>query len=99
MKNLLLENLIKDLSQISSMHDNCLDDVIKLYGSKEYQYNELEQTITKSISIDKKQQIEQQEEYNNEFIDMYFREEYDNEREITGTVNSLLIETATDIEI
>lgn len=99
MKNLLIDSLVKDLSQISSMHDNCLDDIIKLYENEEYQYPVLEQTIQKSITFEKKNDnitIELEQEDTNE---IFFREEYDNHYELPGTINQLLIEKAQDIEI
>lgn len=99
MNNLLLNNLINDLSKISSLHDNCLDDLLKLYTQKDYSYTNLEQTITKIVNVDKQVLNEEKEEINDDSIEIYFREEYDNVKEISGTINSLLIENAVDIEI
>lgn len=97
MKNVLLDKLMKDLSSISSAHDNCLDEAILLYGKQEYQYTDLEQTINKSVSIENtpNNKIEIPE---TDISDEYFREEYDNNVEVSGTTNSLLIETYNDIE-
>ena len=97
MKNVLLDKLMKDLSSISSAHDNCLDEAILLYGKQEYQYTDLEQTINKSVSIENtpSNKLEIPE---TDISDEYFREEYDNKVEVSGTTNSLLIETYNDIE-
>lgn len=97
MKNVLLDKLMKDLSSISSAHDNCLDEAILLYGKQEYQYTDLEQTINKSVSIENtpSNKLEIPE---TDISDEYFREEYDNNVEVSGTTNSLLIETYNDIE-
>ena len=97
MKNVLLDKLMKDLSSISSAHDNCLDEAILLYGKQEYQYTDLEQTIKKSVSIENtpSNKLEIPE---TDISDEYFREEYDNNVEVSGTTNSLLIETYNDIE-
>ena len=99
MNNLLLNNLINDLSKISSLHDNCLDDLLKLYTQEDYSYTNLEQTITKIVNVDKKISEEKKEENNIDSIEIYFHEEYDNVQEISGTINSLMIENASDIEI
>ena len=98
MKNVLLDNLMKEISSISSEHDHCLDEVISLYGNKEYQYTNLEQSISKSITIDKPipQNIKLTKE---EASSDFFREEYDNEVESIGSINSLIIAPAKDIEI
>lgn len=98
MKNLLLDNLIKDLSQISSEHDNCLDETLKLYCSKEYQYTDLEQSIARTVSFEQVHPTNL-DLLDEETSDIHFREEYDNQIEISGSTNSLLIEKATDIEI
>ena len=53
MKNLLLDNLMNELTKISSEHDNCLDETISLYKNRDYQYVDIERQESRKISIDK----------------------------------------------
>ena len=99
MKNLLIDNLIKDLSEISSKHDHCLDEIIKLYIIDEFKYIGAEATTTKTVTFEKKQDNTIIEISDAEINDLLFKEEYDNQTEISGTINGLLIETIRDIEI
>ena len=99
MKNLLIDNLIKDLSEISSKHDHCLDEIIKLYIMDEIEYVNIEPTIKKTVTFEKKHDNTTIEITDDEMNDLFFKEEFDNQVEIQGTINGLLIEAIQDIEI
>ena len=99
MKNLLIDNLIKDLSEISSKHDHCLDEIIKLYIIDEFKYMGIEPAIKKTVTFEKKQDNTIIEISDAEINDLLFKEEYDNQVEMPGTINGLLIESIQDIEI
>ena len=92
-----LNNLINELTQISEKHDNCLADSIKLYQNQEFEDRELEPSISNIVSIDKPIQYKVEEVYE-DLIDIKF-DENGLVDEITGTINSLLIESSADIDI
>ena len=92
-----LNNLINELTKISEKHDNCLADSIKLYQNQEFEDRELEPSISNIVSIDKPIQYKVEEVYE-DLIDIKF-DENGLVDEITGTINSLLIESSADIDI
>jgi hypothetical protein len=92
-----LNNLINELTKISEKHDNCLADSLKLYQNQEFEDRELEPSISNIVSIDKPIQYKVEEVYE-DLIDIKF-DENGLVDEITGTINSLLIESSADIDI
>ena len=92
-----LNNLINELTKISEKHDNCLADSLKLYQNQEFEDRELEPSISNIVSIDKPIQYKVEEVYE-DLIDIKF-DDNGLVDEITGTINSLLIESSSDIEI
>ncbi len=98
MNSALLTNLVKELSQISIKHDNCLEESLKLYQNKDYEDRELEPTISNVVSIDRPIDSKEYEEIYEEFIDIKF-DENGFMNEINGSINTLLIESSSDIEI
>lgn len=92
-----LNNLINELTKISEKHDNCLADSIKLYQNQEFEDRELEPSISNIVSIDKPIQYKVEEVYE-DLIDIKF-DDNGLVDEITGTINSLLIESSADIDI
>ena len=92
-----LNNLINELTKISEKHDNCLADSLKLYQNQEFEDRELEPSISNIVSIDKPIQYKVEEVYE-DLIDIKF-DDNGLVDEITGTINSLLIETSADIDI
>ncbi len=92
-----LNNLINELTKISEKHDNCLADSLKLYQNQEFEDRELEPSISNIVSIDKPIQYKVEEVYE-DLIDIKF-DDNGLVDEITGTINSLLIESSTDIDI
>lgn len=92
-----LNNLINELTKISEKHDNCLADSLKLYQNQEFEDRELEPSISNIVSIDKPIQYKVEEVYE-DLIDIKF-DDNGLVDEITGTINSLLIESSADIDI
>ena len=92
-----LTNLINELTEISKKHDNCLDETLKLYQSQDFEDRELEPAISNVVDIDRPIEYKIEEIYE-DIIDIKF-DEYGLVDEISGTINSLLIETSSDIEI
>ena len=92
-----LNNLINELTRISEKHDNCLADSLKLYQNQEFEDRELEPSISNIVSIDKPIQYKVEEVYE-DLIDIKF-DDNGLVDEITGTINSLLIESSADIDI
>lgn len=92
-----LNNLINELSKISKQHDNCLEDSLKLYQNQEFEDRDLEPSISNIVSIDRPIEYKVQEVYE-DIIDIKF-DESGLVDEITGTINSLLIESSSDIDI
>lgn len=92
-----LNNLINELSKISKQHDNCLEDSLKLYQSQEFEDRDLEPSISNIVSIDRPIEYKVEEVYE-DIIDIKF-DESGLVDEITGTINSLLIESSSDIDI
>ena len=92
-----LNNLINELSKISKQHDNCLEDSLKLYQNQEFEDRDLEPSISNVVSIDRPIEYKVEEVYE-DIIDIKF-DESGLVDEITGTINSLLIESSSDIDI
>ena len=92
-----LNNLINELTEISQKHDNCLDESLKLYQSQEFEDRELEPTISNVVNIDRPIYYKVEEVYE-DLIDIKF-DENGLVDDITGTINTLLIETSNDIDI
>lgn len=92
-----LNNLINELSKISKQHDNCLEDSLKLYQNQEFEDRDLEPSISNIVSIDRPIEYKVEEVYE-DIIDIKF-DESGLVDEITGTINSLLIESSSDIDI
>ena len=92
-----LNNLINELTKISEQHDNCLEETLKLYQSKDFEDRELEPSISNVINIDRPIDYKIEEIYE-DVIDIKF-DEKGLVDEVTGTINTLLIETSNDIDI
>ena len=92
-----LNNLINELSKISKQHDNCLEDSLKLYQNQEFEDRDLEPSISNVVSIDRPIEYKVEEVYE-DIIDIKF-DDSGLVDEITGTINSLLIESSSDIDI
>lgn len=92
-----LNNLINELSKISKQHDNCLEDSLKLYQNQEFEDRDLEPSISNIVSIDRPIEYKVEEVYE-DIIDIKF-DDSGLVDEITGTINSLLIESSSDIDI
>lgn len=92
-----LNNLINELTKISEQHDNCLEETLKLYQSKDFEDRELEPSISNVINIDRPIDYKIEEIYE-DVIDIKF-DENGLVDEVTGTINTLLIETSNDIDI
>lgn len=92
-----LNNLINELSKISEQHDNCLEDSLKLYQNQEFEDRDLEPSISNVVSIDSPIEYKVEEVYE-DIIDIKF-DDSGLVDEITGTINSLLIESSSDIDI
>ena len=92
-----LNNLINELTKISEKHDNCLEDSLKLYQNQEFEDRDLEPSISNVVSIDRPIEYKVEEVYE-DIIDIKF-DDSGLVDEITGTINSLLIESSADIDI
>lgn len=92
-----LNSLINELTKISEQHDNCLKESLKLYQSQDFEDRELEPAISNVVDIDRPIKYTVEEVYE-DIIDIKFDDEGLVD-EITGSINSLLIESSSDIDI
>ena len=92
-----LNNLINELTKISEQHDNCLKETLKLYQNQDFEDRELEPSISNVVDIDRPIEYKVEEIYE-DIIDIRFDDEGLID-EITGSLNSLLIESSSDIDI
>ena len=92
-----LNNLINELTKISEQHDNFLKETLKLYQNQDFEDRELEPSISNVVDIDRPIEYKVEEIYE-DIIDIRFDDESLID-EITGSLNSLLIESSSDIDI